>query len=206
MANPGARMASYLEKMKQDIMEFIECADKTVLIVGAGGGKLFGYADSARKVYALDRNDKALDKLKETIPLHEQGNKYELICDYFENVNIKVDIAMFEYSLHEIADPYNALKHVKNLAERVIVAEHSSDSEWIRLAQEDQNVKKAEEGLKRFAIKRANEYLTGKEITDIDDLTAKLGYKGNDNVPGIFAEYKNKNNYVVGMKYRIYEI
>jgi len=199
-------MATYLDKMKQDIAEFINCSSKSVLIVGAGGGKLFGYTDSAKKVYALDCNNKALDKLKELIPLSEQGNKYELICDYFENVNTKVDIVIFEFSLHEIPDTYNALKHAKDLAKRVIIAEHAADSEWICLAQEDQNVKKVEEALKRFEIKKVNEYVTGKEFRDIDDLKTKLGYQVNDNVPYIFDEYKNKSNYVVEMKYRISEI
>ena len=187
-------------------MEFINCDGKSVLIVGAGGGKLFGYTDSARKVYALDCNNKALDKLKEVIPLDEQGNKYELMCDYFENVNTKVDIVIFEFSLHEIPDTDNALKHAKNLAKRVIVAEHASDSELICLAQEDQNVKKVEEGLKRFEIKKVNEYVTGKEFRDIDDLKIKLGYNVNDNVPRVFESYKNKTNYIVEMKYRISEI
>jgi hypothetical protein len=108
--------------------------------------------------------------------------------------------------LHEIPDTYNALKHAKDIANQVIVVEHASDSEWICLAQEDQNAKKVEEGLKLFKIKRANEYVTGKEFQNIDDLKTQLGYKANDYVPSIFDGYRNKINYIIEMKYRISEI
>ena len=199
-------MATYLDKMKQDISEFIDCHRQTVLIVGAGGGKLFGYTDSARKIYALDCNKEALDKLNEIIRECDQGNKYELICDYFENVTTNVDIVIFEFSLHEIPDTYKTLKHAKSLATRVIVAEHTSDSEWICLAQEDQNVKRVEDGLSKFNIKKSNEYITGKEFKDLDDLKSKLGYRIDDTLPSIFENYKNKKNYVIEMKYRISEI
>ena len=199
-------MSTYLDKMKQDISAFINCYGQSVLIVGAGGGKLFGYTDSARKIYALDCNKEALDKLKEIIPECDQGNKYELICDYFENTTTKVDIVIFEFSLHEIPDTYKALKHAKSLGNRVIVVEHTSDSEWICIAQEDQNAKRVEDGLNKFNIKKANEYITGKEFKDLDDLKCKLGYKIDDTLPCIFENYRNKKNYVVEMKYRISEI
>jgi tRNA G37 N-methylase Trm5 len=199
-------MVTYLDKIKQDVERFINCNGKTVLIVGAGGGKLFGYADSAQKVFALDCNSKALDKLAEIIHLNEQEEKYELVCGYFETIDIKADVVIFEFSLHEIPDAYETLKHAKKLSNRVIVVEHTSDSEWICLAQEDQNVKRVEEGLTKFEVIKTEYYVTQKEFKDLDDLKTKLGYIDNDRLPSIFEKYKSKVNHSVEMKYRISEI
>ena len=129
-------MAADYGKMVADLLAFYDFEDKLILTVGAGGGQLIEYGRTARKVLALDNDAAALDKLRENLRISGLEDKFEPVLGDFLSVELKADVVLFEFSLHEMADPGAALERARRLAPAVVVFDHGPGSLWSYVASE----------------------------------------------------------------------
>ncbi|MCK7462089.1 MAG: serine hydrolase [Sphingobacterium sp.] len=130
-------MAADYKKMVADLLAFYDLGDKTVLSVGAGGGQLIEYGRTARKVLALDSDALALEKLRENLEAAGLEDRFEPVLGDFFAIDLKADVVLFEFCLHEMADPGAAVERARGLAPAVVVFDHGPGSEWSYLAAEE---------------------------------------------------------------------
>jgi hypothetical protein len=174
---PGERnlLAINRQQLSQDLRRFYDFANKTVLLVGAGNRLLFDSEVQTRKLIAIDYDISALEELK----VNTQGeNSVEMIAADFADVTISGDVVCFEFCLHEMMRPYEALLHARGLAPDIVVFDHLPDSEWSFYAAEDDKVRRCTGAMQRFGIRHREAFRTEQHFRDHEELLAKLIRQG----------------------------
>jgi hypothetical protein len=171
-------MAADYKKMVADLLAFYDFAGKTVLAVGAGGGQLIEYGRVARKVLALDSDGPALAKLRENLKAAKLEDKFEpLLGDFFE-VGLTADVVLFEFSLHEMADPGAAIERARGAAPDVVVFDHGPGSLWSYLAAEEGKVVAAWAAVCRHPVRKTRIYEGEQVFGAFEDLFQKVKGQG----------------------------
>jgi hypothetical protein len=120
---------------------------KVVLYAGAGGGQLL---HSSIKADRYRQKHGSLERARANHPV-------EVIGGPFEDVSRRAEVVYFEFSLHEMSDPWQALNHAHNLASEIAVFDHSPASEWVLHAAEEDCVRQSTEVMERFGMRRAGQ-------------------------------------------------
>jgi SAM-dependent methyltransferase len=171
-------MAADYGKMVADLQAFYDFADKTILAVGAGGGQLIEYGRAARKVLALDRDAPALAKLRENLKAAKLDDKFEPLLGDFFTVDLKADVVLFEFSLHEMADPGAAIGRARGAAPDVVVFDHGPGSLWSYLAAEEDKVVAAWAAVCRHRVRKTRIYDGEQVFRTFEDLYQKVKGQG----------------------------
>jgi len=193
-------MAADYKKMVADLLAFYDLKDKTVLSVGAGGGQLIEYGRTAGKVLALDSDASALEKLRENLKTAGLEDKFSpLLGDFFE-ADVKADAVLFEFCLHEMADPGAAVERARGMASAVIVFDHWPGSPWSFIAAEEEKVAASWASLDRFAVKKTRMYETVQFFSDYDQLYQRVKGQGETALARI-AAFKGQTDIRIPMTY-----
>ena len=171
-------MAADYGKMVADLLEFYDFKDKLILTVGAGGGQLIEYGRAARKVLALDSDAQALEKLRENLRIAGLEDKFEPVLGDFLSVELKADVVLFEFSLHEMADPRAALERARRLAPAVVVFDHGPGSLWSYMAGEEDKVVAAWAAVCRFPVEKTRMYDGVQVFPGYEELFQKVKGQG----------------------------
>ncbi len=110
----------------REVAAFYDFTGKSVIVAGAGGGRLIDYLQSASRVIAVDDDAEATRQLGEMVRARALGPRFELVQAEFRTVLTPADTVVLEFCLHEMADPKQALDHARTLAPDVIVIDHAS--------------------------------------------------------------------------------
>ena len=122
-------MATDVKAIIANLLSFYNFENKIILSVGAGGGQFVEYARAAQKVYAVDNDKEALNKLNDSLTKASLADKFELIHAEFEQVNLTGDVVLFEFCLHEMKDAKLALKRALTMAPVALISDHLPNSE-----------------------------------------------------------------------------
>ena len=171
-------MAADYRKMVADLLTFYDFEDKLVLTVGAGGGQLIEYGRTARRVLALDCEAQALERLRENLRTAGLEDKFEPILGDFFTVELKADVILFEFSLHEMADPRAALERARRLAPAVVVFDHGPGSLWSYMAAEEHKVVAAWAAVCRFPVKKTGMFEGVQAFPGYEELFQKVKGQG----------------------------
>lgn len=171
-------MAADYRKMVADLLAFFDFTGRTVLSVGAGGGQLIEYGRPARRVLALDCDAPALDRLRENLKTAGLEDKFEPVLGDFFAVELKADVVLFEFSLHEMADPVAALERARRLAPAVVVFDHGPGSLWSYMTAEEHKVVAAWAAVCRFPVKKARIYEGIQAFPGYEELFQKVKGQG----------------------------
>jgi predicted RNA methylase len=171
-------MAADYQKMVADLLAFYDFEDRLVLTVGAGGGQLIEYGRAARKVLALDSDAAALDKLRENLRIAGLEDKFEPVLGDFFEAGLKADVVLFEFSLHEMADPRAALERARRLAPAVVVFDHGPGSLWSYMAGEEDKVVAAWAAVCRFPVEKTRMYDGVQVFPGYEELFQKVKGQG----------------------------
>lgn len=171
-------MATDYAKMSDDLRRFYDFTDKTVLYVGAAGRQLLEPFDRIRKLIAIDKNEEDLRELRAAIVEQGLQNSVEVRAGNFEDISVPADAVYFEFCLHEMDDPEQALFHAKSLALDVVVYDHSVGSEWIYYGVEELKVSRSSEAMNSFGIRRRQTFQAQQQFANHAELIAKVGSQG----------------------------
>jgi hypothetical protein len=171
-------MAVDYRELSANLLRFYDFGGKVVLYVGAGGRQLLDPAIQARKLVAIDRDAKALDKLRTEAAERRARNSVEVIASSFEQVSLRGDVVYFEFCLHEMDDPMQALVHARALAPDSVVYDHSPGSEWSFYGAEEDKVRRSAEAMARFGIRCRESFYAEQRFGDHAELAAKLSSQG----------------------------
>lgn len=173
-------MATDIERIVETLLEFHDFSGRTVLAVGAGGGQLVDYGTPALRVIAVDKDAAAVERLLAAVRERGLADKFTVVhCDFLAlRLRAAVDIALFEFCLHEMPLPRRALAHARRLAREVVVIDHAPGSRWSWFAAEEQDVERCWTAVETFPIARRHDVFAFQRFRDFAELDARLARQG----------------------------
>ncbi len=165
-------------QLSENLRRFYDFTDKVVLYIGAGGRQLLDPATRTRKLIAVDKDAKALGELKANLAAAGLEDCVDVVAASFEQVQVRADVVYFEFCLHEMDDPDQALRHAQALAPDVVVYDHSAGSEWTFYGAEEDKVRHSSEVLQRAGIRRRRTYQAEQRFATFAELLAKVAPQG----------------------------
>ena len=193
-------MIKDISQIINNLLSFYDFKNKTIVSVGAGGGQFIWYAKVAKHVIAIDNNKAALDRLKENISINGLTDKFTLIHSNFSQTNVKGDVVLFEFCLHEMDNPQRMLQLAKKVANQVVIADHGVNSQWAFIADE---TTKAENSWAQVLKNRTQKLVTHKAeqyFQNYNQLYEKVKVQGQNSIDRI-SEFKECSDIVIPMEY-----
>ena len=170
-------MAADYGKLAENLRHFYDFTAKTVLYVGAGGRQLLNPSIEVKSLIATDQDLASLSSLRARAA-DASRSSVEIISSRFVDVQLAGDVVYFEFCLHEMADPMQALAHAKELARDIVVFDHAPESDWSFYAAEEDKVRGAAEAMERFGIRRRQSFCTEQRFRYYAELLAKVTSQG----------------------------
>jgi len=171
-------MATDIKQVLNNLRSFYDFSGKTVVSVGAGGGQLIEFAMDARKLWAVDSDKPAIEKLEDVIREKGMDELVEPVhCD-FVDFQQKADVLIFEFSFHEMNDPSAALAHARSLAPDVIIFDHMPESPWAWQVVEEDKVARSAAAYEAAKVRRRVEFKVDQIFPDFDALIEKVKVMG----------------------------
>ena len=195
-------MATDINRIIANLLEFYDFNNKSIVTVGAGGGQLIEYGRVSKHVFAIDYDREALDKLKVNLVNSGLDDKFELVHSDFNRSGVKGDVVMFEFCLHEMEDPLSALKHALTMVPDVLILDHWPDSQWAFFGDEDQKIVKSWAALDEFPVKKIQKYDTVQFFHDYEELYQKVKPQGEVSINRIKG-FQGSTNFTIPMSYGI---
>jgi tRNA G37 N-methylase Trm5 len=193
-------VAVNIKALIAELTSFYDFRDKTVISVGAGGGQMVEFARAAKTVIAVDRDPVALEKLRESLAAARLEDRVSPVLSDFEGTTARVDVVLFEFSLHEMNDPESALKHAATLAPDVVIFDHWPGSEWSYYAGEEAKVAAAWTAIARFVPQKKERRETIQVFEKYEDLFQKLKVMGETSLSRI-KKYEGRRDIRIPMLY-----
>ena len=193
-------MATDINIIIRNLLEFYDFNSKTIVTVGEGGGQLIEYGRVSKHVIAVDYDREALDKLKVNLVKSGLDDKFELVHSDFNRSGVEGDVVMFEFCLHEMEDPLSALKHALTMAPDILVLDHWPDSEWAFFGDEDQKIVKSWAAVHEFCVKKIQKFDTVQFFHDYEELYQKVKPQGKVSIDRIKG-FQGKTNFTIPMSY-----
>lgn len=163
--------------LRENLRQFYDFAGKIVLYVGAGGKQLLDPAIKTKKLIAIDQDALLLEELKASVAADDRTN-VEVMAARFEDVSISADVVYFEFCLHEMNDPEDALRRARRLAPDTVVFDHMAGSEWVFFGAEEDKVRRSATAIEQFGFRRREHFLLAQQFRDHTELLAKISAQG----------------------------
>ena len=171
-------MAADYQQMAQNLRQFYSFSGKEVLAVGAGGGPLTDLVLESRKLIVIDKDSAAIRQWEARVVAEKLQDRVDVIRADFCETSPRGDVVYFEFSLHEMSDPGQALRHALTLAPEVLIFDHLPDSEWAFHAAEEDRVRRSTEVLAGFACTRHQAFHTEQRFPKYQQLLEKVSCQG----------------------------
>ncbi len=195
-------MATDLNAVLRNLISFYNFHAKNVIHVGAGGGQLIGYATDAHHVIAIDSDEYAAQKLAKKIEEANLEQKFTVLHQDFLTLDATGDVVLFEFCLHEINNPLDAIEHAQELADDILIIDHSPDSKWSWYIGETDKLKKSYQAIRAHRIRRESLKEAVQFFNNYDELASKVAGLG-DEVLYRIKFLKSKTNFTIPMTYRL---
>jgi len=195
-------MATDMELILQRLLAFYDFSGKDVLVVGAGGGQLAGYARSMRKVLAIDRDLAAMKQLQEAAARLKLQDRFEYWIGDFADCDRYGDVVLFEFCLHEMDDPSAAVAKAATLAPEVVVIDHAPGSPWVYYTAEDDKVDRSWRALGRLQVVRQSSCTTEQHFANYGELHTKVMSQGEVSIRRI-ERFREQTNITIPMTYAL---
>lgn len=167
-------MPTDLARIVANLAAFYPFAGKDVVHVGAGGGQLMGYARPARRVVAVDRDGAALERLRQRLAADGLDGVVSVALGDFLDLDLRGDVVLLEFCLHEMADPTGAIARARTVAPDVVVIDHRPESRWSWFADEDRDMARAWDAVTAAGARRTQDHEAVQEFADYDALRARF--------------------------------
>jgi predicted RNA methylase len=194
------KMATDVRKIIDNLLAFYDFTNQTIISVGAGGGQFIEYGRHAKSVFAVDNDQEALVRLEDNLQKSQLAHKFTLIHSDFYQVNLKGDVVLFEFCLHEMENPEAAIRHAMTLAPNVIIADHSPCSEWAYIVDEREKVTTSTEAIALFPVKKSQQHDSVQLFQSYDELFQKVSVQGEKTIERI-KDYKEQQDITIPMSY-----
>jgi ubiquinone/menaquinone biosynthesis C-methylase UbiE len=193
-------MATDFGLIIRNLLTFYDFSGKTVISVGAGGGQFAEFGRQARRVLAVDNDPTAIAALAGRLNTLGLADRFELVVGDFLSFDRTGDAVLFEFALHEIADPAAALARAKALAPDVVVMDHLPGSLWSFLCSEEDKVAAAWGAIQHFHLRRFAPVMAPHVFRDYDELLAKVRVQGETSIRRI-EDFRGRRDFTITMPF-----
>jgi ubiquinone/menaquinone biosynthesis C-methylase UbiE len=193
-------MATDIGWILKNLTSFYDFAGKTAISVGAGGGQFAEFGRSARRVLAVDSDPAAISALAERLKTLGLEDRFELVVGDFLSFDRTADVVLFEFALHEIADPAAALARAKALAPDVVVMDHLPGSLWSYLCSEEDKVAASWGAIQRYHQRRFAPVMAPHVFRNYEELLAKVRVQGEKSVRRI-EDFRGRRDFTITMPF-----
>lgn len=195
-------MATDTERILERLLAFYEFSGKTVVAVGAGGGQLAGYAATAKRVIAVDRDRAAMEQLREASGRLGLGERFEYWFGDFFACDTPGDVVLFEFCLYEMDDPAAALDKALTLSPEAVIIDHEPGSRWIFYGAEDEKAERSWRAIDTFPVIRRSRDDTEQRFRDYAELREKVRLQGDESFRRI-ERFRRMSDIVIPMSYAL---
>jgi hypothetical protein len=195
-------MATDVEAILKNLVEFYDFGDKTVIAAGAGGGQLAGYGRHARHVIAVDPDELAIRRLADAVAHLGIADRFSYVTGTLETCDASGDVVLFEFCLHEMADPASALDHAFNLAPDIVVIDHLASSVWAFHGNEDEKAARSWRAVEAAEVAERAVFETEQRFRDFEELHNRLIGQGAESLQRV-ERFRGETNLVIPMTYAI---
>jgi hypothetical protein len=171
-------MAADYEQMERDLRQFYDFSGKEVIAVGAGGGQLVDLVREAKILIVIDKDAAAIRQWETRVAAEGLQGRVDVIHADFCETSPHGDVVYFEFSLHEMDDPGQALRHALALAPEALIFDHLPDSEWAFHAVEEDKVRRSTDAQAEFACSRRQAFRTEQRFPEHRQLVDKVSCQG----------------------------
>jgi ubiquinone/menaquinone biosynthesis C-methylase UbiE len=186
-------MATDIQQVIGNVKKQYKMDNRVVITAGAGGGQFVDYYETAAHIYGIEKEETAMAMLKNKIEEKGLEGKYECIqSDYFD-IEIKGDVVVFEFSLHEMNDIKKAMEKGKKIAQEILIIDHSWKSEWITYVDEVEKVERVKEYIDRNKPKKIEHFSGIQKFKDYNELKEKVKIQGKKALDSIEKFMGQKN-------------
>ncbi|RXQ95707.1 class I SAM-dependent methyltransferase [Ancylomarina salipaludis] len=193
-------MVKDIQQIIQNLLNFYDFQNKTVVSVGAGGGQFIAYAQVARHVIAIDNDKNALNKLEENLSMNGLSEKFTLIHSDFGNTKVKGDLVLFEFCLHEMNEPQKMLEHAQKIAKDIVIADHGLNSDWAYIADEKEKAENTWAHVLKNPTQKLMTHKAEQYYEDYEELYEKVKIQGENSIERI-KKFKKCKQFVIPMEY-----
>jgi hypothetical protein len=202
VSRKDSHLATDYRQLTENLHRFYDFTGKVVLFVGAGGRQLLDPSIPTKKLIAIDENAQSLKDLEADIAAKGRQSSMEVVGSRFEDVTAYGDVVYFEFCLHEMDDPQQALSHARALAPDMVVFDHLPGSEWVFHAAEEDKVRRSAEAMERFGVRRRETFRTEQRFANYDELLAKVSVQGATAIRRA-QRYASATDIVIPMTYEL---
>lgn len=195
-------MATDITRIITTLTDFCDFTDKAVISVGAGGGQLVEYARGARKVYAVDNDPAAIERLNAALAKAGLADLFETITADFLATKLSGDVVVFEFCLHEMADPTAAIAHARTMAADVVVIDHAPNSEWSFYTAEGEKIAAEWRAVEAAGTRRHIHHQAIQRFADYAEIFEKLKVLGPPATERILC-FRESRDFTIEMPYAI---
>ena len=190
-------------RLTANLTKFYDFKGKYTLYVGACRGQLLGPASGVSKVLAIDSDAESLKGFRSEAQTKWAGIPVRFIPRSFDTVNLKGNVVYFEFCLHQMADPHEALIHAHSLAPDIVVIDHLPKSKWIFYGAEEMRVLRSTKAIVSFGIRCRKRFTAQGRFKDYEELKARLSEQGEMSRQRVLA-FEGAKNIRIQMDYGLY--
>lgn len=190
-------------ELAANLVGFYDFAGKSSLCVGAGGGLLLPPSSDVARLVAIDKDRKALQRFRTESRGKWTGIPIKFVPRKFETVGLRGDVVYFEFCMHQMDDPLEALEHARSLAPDIVVIDHLPGSEWVYYWAGEAMVNRSTKALESFGIRRQGKFTAEQRFEDWDAFAARLSDEGEESRHRVL-ELKGQMNVRMRMDYGLY--
>ncbi|HEY3381230.1 MAG TPA: methyltransferase domain-containing protein [Vicinamibacterales bacterium] len=198
-------MATDAGAILKNLLGFYDFDGKTIVAAGAGGGQLAGYASRARRVVAVDPDALAIERLAEAAERLGIADRFEYVTGTFEACDVRGDVVLFEFCLHEMADPAVSLAHALSLAPDIVVVDHLAGSAWAYCGDEDEKAARSWRAVEAIGIADRAVFEAEQHFRDFEELNNRLLGQGAESLRRI-QPFRGDTDIVIPMVYAIVRV
>lgn len=195
-------MATDVARIIQNLIDFYDFTAKEIISVGAGGGQLVEYARGARRVIAVDSDPAAIERLNAALAKAGLASLFETITADFLETTLSADVVLFEFCLHEMADPAAAIAHAKAMAPDVVVIDHAPNSEWSFYTAEAEKIAAEWQAVEAAGTSRRIHHEAIQRFADYAEIFEKLKGLGPPATDRILR-FRDAHDFTIAMPYAI---
>jgi predicted RNA methylase len=161
-----------------NLRSFRDLAGQTVIHVGAGGGQLIDYTSDAISVLAVDSDRAAVNHLLTAIEQKGLDERFKVVHDGFSTVRDKADVVFFEFCLHEMDEPREALRHAQTLATDIVVVDHLPESSWAWHTCEEEKAARSWAAVRQLRVTREASFSATQRFANHEELLSRVEVLG----------------------------
>jgi len=191
------------DELTANLIKFYDFRGKSLLYTGCGLGQLLPPESRVSSVAAIDRDAKALKAFRDVAKTKWAGIPIRFFPRKFETVNVKGDVAYFEFCMHMMDDPKFTLEHARSLAKDIVILDHLPGSKWVYFWAGEEDVLRSTKTIESFGVKRTMKFMTEQRFEDGKALARRLDRVGKEAKRRIL-ELKDAKDIRMRMDYGLY--